>query len=138
MRFKLFLSAITLLLLSAVNADPAREQSLRAAITELFPDVEITRISESPVPGLYEALLGTEALYLSADGRYLLRGDLLDLNDQVNLTEQRRAAARMKLLSAASEPEMISFAPDAAAHVVYVFTDITCGYCRRFHRTCRS
>ena len=135
MRLKLPVSVIImLLLLAAANADPAREELLRATITALFPDVEITRISESPAPGLYEVALGAEVLYLSADGRYLLQGDLLDLNSRVNVTEQQRAAARKVLLSAVPEQEMISFAPATAAHTVYVFTDITCGYCRQFHQ----
>ena len=136
MRFSLasvsFLTAI--LILSVSTADPDRDSRLRRAITDVFPDVEITRIKPAPIPGLYEVMLGTDMVYLSEDGRYILQGDLIDLGDRVNLSEQERAAARKQVLESVPASETIDFVPDSAQHTVYVFTDITCGYCRHFHR----
>ena len=123
----------TLLCASVAPADTARAERLRQAIAEVFPDVEVTRIEPSPVAGLYKVMLGTELLYLSEDGRYLLQGDLIDLGARVNLSEQERAAVRKQVLADVPASETIDFVPDAAQHTVYVFTDITCGYCRRFH-----
>lgn len=119
---------------SGIHADPDRADFLRKAVTDVFPDVEITRIKPAPVPGLYEVILGTEMIYLSEDGRYILQGDLIDLGEKVNLSEQERASARMSVLESIPASETIDFAPGAPRHTVYVFTDITCGYCRRFHR----
>lgn len=125
---------LALLSLSVTHADTDLENRLRQAIAEVFPDVEITRIKPSPIAGLYEVMLGTDLVYLSEDGRYILQGDLIDLNERVNLSEQERAAARQQVLASIPTSETIDFVPDAAQHTVYVFTDITCGYCRRFHR----
>ncbi len=124
----------TLLCTGAAYADADRDERLRQAITGVFPDVQITRVKPAPIPGLYEVMLGTELLYLSEDGRYLLQGDLIDLGDRVNLSEQQRAVTRKQMLAGIPVSETIDFVPDAAQHTVYVFTDITCGYCRRFHR----
>ena len=123
-----------LLCTGAADADTERDNRLRQAITEVFPDVEVTRIKPSPITGLYEALLGTDLVYLSEDGRYLLQGDLIDLGARVNLSEQERAAVRKQVLASIPASETIDFIPDGAQYTVYVFTDITCGYCRRFHR----
>jgi len=122
------------LFFGAANADPDREDFLRKAITDVFPDVEVTRIKPSPIPGLYEVMLGTEMIYLSEDGRYILQGDLIDLGEKINLSEQEREAARKRVLESIPASETIDFVPDAAQHTVYVFTDITCGYCQLFHR----
>jgi thiol:disulfide interchange protein DsbC len=87
----------------------------------------------SPIPGLYEVTMGGLIAYVSADGKYLLSGNVYDLDSQVNLTATRRNAARAKALAAASESNMIVFGPANAKMTVTVFTDIDCGYCRKFH-----
>ena len=134
MRAGLILLLTAALFSGAANADPDREDFLRKAITDVFPDVEITRIKPAPIPGLYEVMLGTEMIYLSEDGRYMLQGDLVDLGEKINLSERERAAARKQVLDSIPASETIDFVPEGAQHTVYVFTDITCGYCRRFHQ----
>ena len=134
MRPGLILLLIAAFVFGAANADPDREDFLRKAITDVFPDVEITRIKPSPIPGLYQVMLGTEMIYLSEDGRYILQGDLIDLGEKINLSEQEREVARKRVLESIPPSETIDFAPGAARHTVYVFTDITCGYCQLFHR----
>ena len=79
-------------------------------------------------------MLGTDMVYMSEDGRYILQGDLIDLGERVNLSERERAAARKKILESVPAAETVDFTPDTPEHTVYVFTDITCGYCRRFHQ----
>ena len=134
MRYDWLLIFTVFLFSSVATADPDREDFLRKAITDVFPDVEITRIKPSPIPGLYEVMLGTEMIYLSEDGRYILQGDLVDLGEKINLSERERAAARKQVLESIPASETIDFVPEGAQHTVYVFTDITCGYCRRFHQ----
>jgi thiol:disulfide interchange protein DsbC len=51
----------------------------------------------------------------------------------MNLTSSRRNAVRAKALGAASESQMIVFGPPNAKMSVTVFTDIDCGFCRKFH-----
>ena len=133
MRLRLILFLAALLAVVGTNADPDRDSLLRKSISNAFPDVEITRIKPAPIPGLYEVMLGTDMVYLSEDGRYILQGDLIDLGERINLSERERAVARKHILESIPASESIDFVPDGAQHTVYVFTDITCGYCRRFH-----
>ena len=134
MRPGLILLLTAALFPGAVHADPEREELLRKAVTDVFPGVEITRIKPAPIAGLYEVMLGTEMVYLSEDGRYIMQGDLIDLGEKINLSEQERAAARKRVLESVPGSETIDFVPGDTRHTVYVFTDITCGYCQRFHR----
>jgi thiol:disulfide interchange protein DsbC len=90
-------------------------------------------VAHSPIPGLYEVTMGGLIAYVSADGKYLISGNVYDLESQQNLTATRRNAARAKALAAFSESQMIVFGPPNSKMTVTVFTDIDCGFCRKFH-----
>lgn len=119
---------------TAVLAEGSAEQNISHALQGVFPDMEITRIRESQIPGLYEVMMGAEVVYATADGRYLMKGDLYDLGRRKNLSENERQSARVDILSQLPASEYIEFAPGKTKHSIYVFTDITCPYCRRFHQ----
>ena len=124
---------VLMMSLSVCAADEA-EARIAALLKGKFPDLKITRIAPAPVPGMYEVLIGTDVIYVTADGRYLIQGDLLDLTERRNVTEQQRAGLRVKKLSEVPVADMIEFASATPKHIVYVFTDVECGYCRRLHR----
>lgn len=112
---------------AAVPAD------VRARVVAKLPGAQPSDVAASPIPGLYEVTMGGLIAYVSADGKYLLSGNVYDLDSQVNLTATRRNAARAKALAAVSESNMIVFGPPNAKMTVTVFTDVDCGFCRKFH-----
>jgi len=118
----------------SANADKAVEENITHALQRIVPDVEITRIRSTPIENLYEVMLGPDVIYISGDGRFIFRGDLLDLQEKRNLSEDQRSLVRKEVLSNLPEKEYIEFAPAKIEHVVYVFTDVDCAYCRRFHQ----
>lgn len=128
------LAGVLLLAGGTAAAPDAVESQITARLQGLFPDLQVTRVAPAPVQGLYEVLVGTDVLYVTADGRYLFQGDMLDLNQRRNVTEGQREALRVSRLGQVPLGDMIEFAPASPKHVVYVFTDIQCGYCRRLHR----
>ncbi len=107
----------------------------RAAIAAKFPDVRAEQVSPSPVQGLFEVRIGAKIAYVSADGRYLIQGEIIDLDSDLNLTESRREAVRRDVLAGVSEADMVVFSPKTKpTSTVTVFTDIDCGYCRKLHK----
>jgi thiol:disulfide interchange protein DsbC len=106
---------------------------VRARVIAKLPGATPEDVAVSPIPGLYEVTMGGLIAYVSEDGKYLVSGNVYDLDSQMNLTASRRNAARAKALSAASESQMIVFGPQNAKMTVTVFTDIDCGFCRKFH-----
>jgi thiol:disulfide interchange protein DsbC len=114
----------------APGAVPA---DVRARVVAKLPGATPNDVSPSPVPGLYEVTMGGLIAYVSEDGKYLLSGNVYDLDTQMNLTASRRNAARAKALAGVSESQMIVFGPSNAKMTVTVFTDIDCGFCRKFH-----
>ncbi|MCB1632849.1 MAG: thioredoxin fold domain-containing protein, partial [Pseudomonadales bacterium] len=107
--------------------------SVYDTIASVFNGATPTEVNVAPVPGLYEVLMGSEVYYLSGDGNYLLRGELYDIKNRVNLTDARRSVIRKQSLASLTDDELIIFKPDNPRHVVTVFTDVDCGYCAKLH-----
>ena len=78
-------------------------------------------------------MIGTQIIYLSTDGRFLLEGDIVDITTQENLTENRRVQARKIAIDAFGEDKMIAFVGADPEHTITVFTDTECTYCRKLH-----
>ena len=129
---------LTLVVFSTLAAPAAAESPVPAAVTtslgKLVPGLSPSSVRATPVKGLYEVAYGPELFYISADGRYVLRGDLLDPGARRNLTEERRSEARVEVIEGLGEDSMVVFAPKNTKHTVSVFTDIDCPYCRKFHQ----
>jgi thiol:disulfide interchange protein DsbC len=134
MRARLLPFVLSVCLIAPAALAEAEKALSKADLAALFPGIEEADVKDSPLDGVYEVAVGAQVAYVSKDGRYLLRGDLIDLEDNANLTEQRRNSARADILDSVDRDEMIIFAPEDPKHVITVFTDIDCGYCRRFHR----
>lgn len=106
---------------------------LRQVLNQLIPHQKPDSIEPAPIAGLYEVSYGSMVFYASQDGRYIIRGDLLDVEGNTNLTEAKRSQARVQLLKSIDIASAITFAPEHPKHFVTVFTDIDCPYCRKLH-----
>ncbi|MEN8132876.1 MAG: DsbC family protein [Pseudomonadota bacterium] len=115
----------------AAAADPA--DNIRLKLGALVPGMEPDSIEVTPVKGLYEVAFGAQVMYFSGDGRYMLRGNLIDLDQREDLTEKTRNKARKAALAKLGKEDMIVFSPKEAKHTITVFTDIDCPYCRKLH-----
>jgi thiol:disulfide interchange protein DsbC len=128
------LTLVLVLAFAGGMAIAAEEADPRARIAELFPEVNTENINPSPIAGILEVRIGPQVAYVSADGRFLIQGDIFDLDTEQNLTEVRRSSARLEAVADIGEDQMIVFAPEKVTHTVTVFTDLDCGYCRKLHR----
>ncbi len=115
-------------------AKDAVPQELTAALDNLMPGTKPTSIEPTPLPGIYEVSYGSTIFYFNKDASIMLRGDIIDVKNRVNLTEQKRGAARGKLLNSMDESKMIIFPAKNEIAKVTVFTDIDCPYCVKLHR----
>lgn len=126
----MFLMLVAVLFGTPLFADQAADE---AAIRQALKGLDIHSISPAPVAGLYEVVAGAHVVYMSADGRYMLQGELVDVKTRQSLTEPRRREVQRAAIDAVDEASMIVFQPKKVKHTVTVFTDIDCGYCRKLH-----
>jgi thiol:disulfide interchange protein DsbC len=95
--------------------------------------MKVDEVRPSPVPNIYEVIMGGEIAYISGDGRFLIAGDMYEIDSRTNLTETGRAKTRVQALAKLDEKDMIVFKPAKVRHTITVFTDVECGYCRKLH-----
>lgn len=114
----------------AVVADQAADE---AAIRKTLGQLPVKSIAPTPVAGIYEVVAGPHVVYMSADGRYMFQGELMDMVTRESLTEPRRRQTTLAALQAVDEKKMIIYEPKKTKHTITVFTDIDCGYCRKLH-----
>jgi len=128
------LLAASIALTSAyADDDNAQLDQVRQKIGGMFEMIEPENVNASQVDDWYVIQQGSIIAYVSADGRYLLQGDLIDLETSVNLSESSRTEARRDLMATVSDSEVITFSPEKVKYSVSVFTDVECTYCRRMH-----
>jgi thiol:disulfide interchange protein DsbC len=108
--------------------------ALRAKLSKTL-SIPIQAIRPSPLPGVYEIQAGMNFGYVSADGEYLIEGDLVRLSTGEAITEKNRKVVRLDAVKKIGVDNMIVFAPPAGQikHTITVFTDVDCGYCRMLH-----
>ncbi|WP_126455768.1 DsbC family protein [Sulfuriflexus mobilis] len=138
MKFILFTSlAMLMTVITPVSADD--RAAIRKSLAEVMPGETQYSISDMPIKGIYEVDFGDGFIYLSADGRYAIKGEIIDLQKNINLTEQKRAEARLGALAGISREEMLIYPADKGKkYSITVFTDIDCGYCRRLHQEMKA
>lgn len=117
------------LLMSAIGGlahadDAAIQQSLKKL------GLQQTEIQPSPLPGMKTVLTESGVLYVTEDGKQFIQGPLYDVSggQPVNATN-KMLEKKVDALAG----DMIVYKAPKEQHVITVFTDITCGYCRKLH-----
>jgi len=106
---------------------------LTKALAVSMPQVKPTSITESPIKGLYQVVVGSQVVYMSDDARYMLEGEFYDLKEKVSLSENAKSAYRLETLNKISDDEMVIYKPEKVDTTITVVTDIDCPFCRRLH-----
>jgi len=131
--FGAFVATFPMFSFAQADDSSAELEAVRQKVGEMFDMIGPEDISASPVDGWYTIHTGSVVAYISADGRYLLQGDLVDLDNQVNLSENVRNDSRRELMASVTDDQTILFAPAEIKYSVSIFTDVDCTYCRRLH-----
>jgi thiol:disulfide interchange protein DsbC len=113
--------------------DGAAEARVRAAMEQLTGGrTKVDEVRATPIPGVYEVRVGTRLLYVEGQGKYMfLDGDLIDLQSQRNLTQERVEELQTIDFGVLPLDLAIKQVNGKGKRVVAVFEDANCGYCKR-------
>jgi thiol:disulfide interchange protein DsbC len=117
------------------NQDSAKldVESLKVKL-QLKLGLEVQRVEMTPVPGIVLLITNQGLFYASQDGDYFIQGKLYSIVDEVtDIAEESLASMRLAGIERFKD-DMIVYKAKDEKHVVTVFTDITCGYCRQMHK----
>ncbi|MFM7025940.1 MAG: DsbC family protein [Limnohabitans sp.] len=124
--------AIALLTLGIAQA---QEANIRKNLAERLPNIpKIDEVSKTPMAGLYEVRMGSEVMYTDAEGNYLIQGQLIDVRQKRNLTEER--VDKLSAVAFDQLPLKNSFTQvrGNGKRKLVVFADPNCGFCKRFEK----
>jgi thiol:disulfide interchange protein DsbC len=118
---------------STINNSTEFDAVQLKAKLSLMLGLEIDAVKPSAMPGLVELITNQGLFYASADGKFFIQGKLYGLVGKVvNYSEASLAQVRLDGMDKFADA-MIVYPAKNEKHVVTVFTDITCGYCRKMH-----
>lgn len=99
-------------------------------------NAKVLDIQPTEIKGIFWVTLqGLPAVFTTADGQYILQGDLVKLgqNQITDVTAPLIQAKASKLFSQLDHKDMVIYKPATTKAIAYVFTDPDCGYCRKLH-----
>ena len=105
---------------------------LQEAIYQKFPGAAGAKV-EQAFPGFYSVSKGNEIIFLSADMKYLINGDVREVDANRSITEDLRSANRPKI-----DPTQLDLKDaikmGAGTRKLYVFADPDCPFCRQLEK----
>ncbi len=112
-------------------ADEAAE-AIKTRVETLL-GLKVSQVDKAPIEGMYQVVTDRGLFYMTADGQYLVQGNVYNLAKGMrNETEMASAGMRLEGLKAL-QGSTIDFLAKDEKYSITVFTDITCGYCRKLH-----
>lgn len=118
-----------------VEHDPTQlnAELLKAKIKSKL-GITVEKVETTPVPGIALLITSQGLFYASYNGDYFIQGKVYSLVTGVtDLGEKSLAKVRLEGLEKFKN-HMIEYKAEDEKYVVSVFTDITCGYCRKMHK----
>ena len=109
-------------------------QVLLPEVNKAFSEVglNVKAVADSTVPGMLQVQTDKGLFFMSENKQYLFEGNIYDLKNKKLVNEDilkdiRKAGVKD------FDNSVIEFKADNEKYVVHVFTDTSCGYCRKLH-----
>ncbi|HET7863857.1 MAG TPA: DsbC family protein, partial [Burkholderiaceae bacterium] len=117
-------------LVGQASAAGGEEQALLERLKKLYPSSEITAVSKTPLPGMFEVTMGSQLAYVGKEGRYFVFGRLVDLQNQADPGAARPVGASQRI-DVAELPlrDAIVQVNGTGVRKLFVFLDPKCPGC---------
>ena len=126
-----------ILMLFAASLIWAQQPSVLENLKKILPQgLNINFYEESEIENFYVVnVANNQILYVSNDFKYVFAGDVISLDNGApsSLNELYQAKLVKQVMSLLEDTRTINFTAENEKHLIKVFTDISCGYCRLLH-----
>jgi len=127
--------ALTCTALLALGTAHAQEAAIRKNLSERLPNIpKIDEVSKTPMNGLYEVRMGSDIMYSDAEGNFLIQGNLFDVRQKRNLTEERTDKLTAVPFEQLPLKNAFTQVRGNGKRKLVVFADPNCGFCKRFEK----
>ena len=126
-----------ILMLFSASLIWAQQPSVLENLKKILPQgLNINFYEESEIENFYVVnVANNQILYVSNDFKYVFAGDVISLDNGApsSLNELYQAKLVKQVMSLLEDTRTINFTAENEKHLIKVFTDISCGYCRLLH-----
>ena len=130
----IILSFVIILSIGIVNAQS--EQQIRSDLQKkIGTNTKIKSVTPSPIPGVYEVLVGNDIFYTDANSKYLIQGEIIEIATGKNITEQKQADLNRIKWSELNPSNALKVVRGNGSRQLAVFSDPNCGYCKRLDKS---
>lgn len=132
--FPIALTCCLALLAGLANAQS--EQQVRSELQKkIGANTKIKSVSASPIPGIYEVLVGNDLIYTDANSKYLIQGEIIEIATGKNITEQKQADLNRIKWSELNPSNALKAVRGNGSRQLAIFSDPNCGYCKRLEKS---
>lgn len=113
-----------------VSAAYASDADIAATLAKLGYTKESITISNTPMPNMKSVVTPSGKFYITNDGQFLTQGPIYNMSGKQpqNIANESNLA----LIATIAKDAIVYQAPDEK-YSIYVFSDYTCGYCKKLH-----
>ena len=124
------------LILSIGMVHAQSEQQIRSELQKkIGSNTKIKSVSLSPIPGVYEVLVGNDIFYTDVNSKYLIQGEIIEIATGKNITEQKQADLNRIKWSELNPANALKVVRGNGSRQLAVFSDPNCGYCKRLDKS---
>ncbi|MDH5356123.1 MAG: thioredoxin fold domain-containing protein [Gammaproteobacteria bacterium] len=111
------------------------KSSLTRHLRKRLGQFKLGEPTETAADDVWQVKFQDRFLYLIEGGKFAIIGDLIDLESGQNLTEISRRDLTIEEIAKYPESDLVIFEPEGEVKATLdIFTDTSCGYCRKLHK----
>jgi thiol:disulfide interchange protein DsbC len=129
---KNILLLITIMLLVSCAKKDEVNVDIRETVSNAYPDVAIDEIKKID-DNFHEIIINKQIYYATNDGKYLIVGNVINLNTKESITENTKMNQRLSIIDSIDMKNFMIFKPKKTDHILTIFTDTSCPYCQKLH-----
>ncbi len=122
----------------AAAVTPAETAKITARLQILSPGIKVDSVSKVDQSDIYEVVTGRNVLYVDSSMRYLMEGNLVDIDKNLNLTEARTEQLNKIDFSTLPTRDAIVTVKGNGKRKLAIFSDPDCPYCKRLENELAS
>ena len=120
------------LLVSCAQTEQGEVLDIKKVISDAYPTVDIKDIKKID-DNFHEIIINNQIYYATNDGKYLIIGNVINLETKESITENTKMKQRLSVIEDIKEENLIIYKPVKTDYVLTVFTDTSCPYCQKLH-----
>lgn len=128
-------ASICMALATSALAGPTEDAIIKKLNAKLGSRSKIDSVVATPYSGLYEVRSGNNIIYTDKDAKYLMLGEIIEVNSRNNLTAQRIEDITKVRFDELPLDLAFKITRGNGKRTVAVFEDPNCGYCKKLEES---